>query len=365
MKPLHWSALLLILPLLHACAVMPETSLLPGMTYCEGPEALTGKLTFLLSRNVTLETNSPTSASVYEFDLSDKKLRKVADAPQGLFIASAKCGAFCVVFRPGNWYRGDDTNVFIYVDAMQRGQTLTLDSPPKQTFILEGHVFFVVEHANGTSLLDYDIARDQTRQVLLPDASKWQYQHFDQIHAPRERTNTLHFYYKGYGNRLADGKEYRHGFYSLNVLSGDIHWFAELLDDQDDESYTYRASDGRYVYFEGADAPFRGFKLVSSPWDFRQTRQQDPNGDRVKVLKVFSRLSAIGGNAYILSQISPDGRHALVRLQEPSVPKSPTQPGWMNTYFLIDVSNGANRVLLKEEVEHGTSGSMSVVRWVR
>ncbi len=364
MKPFQ-SVRLLILPLLFADALQAGTSLLPGVTYYEGREALAGKLTFLLSHDGTLETNSAASASVYEFDLSEKKLRKVTDAPKGLLFPSDRGDFFCVVFRPGNWFHSDDTNVFIYSDAMQQSRTLTLDSPPKETRVLAGHAFLVVERTNGTALLDYDIARDQKRQVEFPDVSKWQYQHYDRIHAPRGLTNILHFYYKGYGNRLGDGKDYRDGYYSLDVATGDIRWFAELLDDKDDERHTYQALDGRYVFFEGPDAPFRGFKLVSSPWDFRETKNQDPKGGKVKVLKAFSKLTAWGANAYMLSQISPDGRYVLVRLQEPSVPKSPTQAGWMNTYFLLNASNGETRVLLKEEVEHATSGSMSAVRWIR
>ncbi len=363
MKPFQSVGFLVLIVL--ADALQAETSLLPGVTYYEGQEALAGKLTFLLSQNATLESNSAASASVYEFDLSEKKLRKVTDAPKGLFISPDRGDLFCVIFRPGNWFQNGDTNVFIYSDATRQSRTLTLDSPPKETRLLAGHAFFVVERADGTALIDYNIAHDQKRQVEFPDASKWQYQHYDRIHVPRGLTNILHFYYKGYGNRLGGGKDYRDGYYSLDLTTGEIRWIAELLDDKDDEAHTYQASDDRYVFFEGPDAPFRGFKLMSSPWDFRTTKSQDPKGEKVKVLKAFSRLSAFGGNAYMVSQMSPDGRYVLVRLQEPSVPKSATQPGWMNTYFLVNASNGESRVLLKEEVEHTTSGSMSAVRWVQ
>jgi hypothetical protein len=357
--------LLLILPLLLADALQAESSILPGVTYYEGREALIGKLAFLLSHGATPKANSATSASIYEFDLSLKKLRKVTDAPKGLFIPSDRGDAFCVIFRPGNWYHSDDTNVFIWSDATRQSRALTLDGPPKETCVLAGHAFFVVERANGASILDFDIAQGQKRVVEFPGASKWQYQRYDRIHVPRGQTNILHFYYKGYGNRLGDGEDHRDGYYSLDVATGDIGWFAGLLDDKDDEGHTYQASDGRYIFFEGPDAPFRGFKLVSSPWDFRRTKNQDPDGVKVKILKAFSRFSAGGGNAYMVSQMSPDRRYLLVRLQEPSVPKSETQPGWMNTYLLLNTSDGETRVLLKEEVERATSGSISAVHWIR
>lgn len=362
-----WQSVTLLLIFLRARAdgVQAQTSILPGVTYYAGREALTGKLAFLVSHDATLETNSAASASVYEFDLSESKLRKVTDAPKGLFIPSNESGVFGVVFRPGNWYHSDDTNVFVYSEALRQSRTLTLDSPVKEMRVLAGHAFIVVERTSGTGLLDYDIARDEKRQIEFPDASRWQYQHYDKIHVPKGLTNVLHFYYQGFGNRLGAGKDYRDGYYSLDVATGDTRWFAELLDDKDDEMYNFRTADGRYVFFEGPDTPVRGFKLVSSPWDFLETENQDPKGEKVKVLKAFSKLSVRLGNAYMLSQVSPDGHYVLVRLQEPPVPKSPTQPGWMNTYFLLDASNGKTRVLLKEKVEQTTKGSMSAVRWIR
>jgi hypothetical protein len=369
MKPSQAVRLLLVFPLLVADVTQAAINLLPGVTYYEGREALTGKLTFLLSRDVTLGTNSSTSASVYEFELSEQKLRKVADAPQGLFVPSNGGDSFCVIYGDNHGLLNNTASAFVYSDSMRKSGMISLESEPQQIVTVGGHVFFTLETVDtanntlATKLLDYDIAHVQRRQVEFADASKWQYQHYDRIHVPRGLTNILHFYYKGYGNRLGGGKDYRDGYYSLDLTTGEMRWIAELLDDKDDEAHTYQASDGRYVFFEGPDAPFRGFKLMSSPWDFLATKSQDPKGEKVKVLKAFSRLSAFGGNAYMVSQMSPDGRYVLVRLQEPSVPKSAAQPGWMNTYFLVNASNGESRVLLKEEVEHTASGSMSAVRW--
>src|SRR4051794_35614485 len=121
MKPFKSVGLLM----LFTHALQAETSLLPGVTYYQGREALAGKLTFLLTHGDTLDTNSAAAASVYEFDLTAKKLRKLTDAPKGLFIPSDRGDISCVVFRPGNWYHSDDTNLFIYSDALQQSRTLT------------------------------------------------------------------------------------------------------------------------------------------------------------------------------------------------------------------------------------------------
>jgi hypothetical protein len=338
-------------------------SVLPGVTYYEGSEQLNGRFAFLVRHDAVIETNFATAASIYTFDLSQKKLREVTGAPKGSFV-SADCGdMFCVVFRPGNWFRSADTNVFIYSDNLRQPRTVSLERPVKQLLAAGGHVFLEVESTNGSRLIDYELSHDQKHQVQFADASRWQYERYDRIHMPPGMTNILHFYYNGFGRRLADGKDYRDGYYSLDVPSGEIRWFAELLADKDDSAYTYKAANGHYIFFEGPDAPVRGVRLVSSPWDFRETKRRDPKGQSVKVLKTFPRLW--GGNAYILSQTSPDGRYLLVRLQEPRVPKAEHQPGWRNTYFLVNALSGETRNLLKDEVEQKTSGSMSAVRWTQ
>jgi hypothetical protein len=73
MKPFKSVGLLMLL-LLFTYAVQAEPSLLPGVTYYQGREALAGKLTFLLTHDANLDTNSAAAASVYEFSWSAKNL---------------------------------------------------------------------------------------------------------------------------------------------------------------------------------------------------------------------------------------------------------------------------------------------------
>jgi hypothetical protein len=70
--------------------------------------------------------------------------------------------------------------------------------------------------------------------------------------------------------------------------------------------------------------------------------------------ETFSRMSALGGGIHLLSQMPPDGRYALVKLQEPTSRESGMLPGFVNTYYLVEAWNGKTQVLLKDEVERKT-----------
>jgi hypothetical protein len=262
-------------------------------------------------------------------------------------------------------------------------RTLNLDGEPQLVAIAGDHVLFELKgydfaspgyyQTKGgtegeTKLIDFDIRTNQTRPLELSEASRWQYCHYDRIHVPRGQTNVFHFYYGVSGKRLGSGRDYRNGYYSLDIRSGDTRWLAELLDDEDDDRYTFKASDGRYIFFEGPDgsgSPIIGFKLLSSPWNDRETRHHHAKDPEVKVLKAFSKLASFAGGYYLLNTISPDGRFALVRFQEATVPKTMEQPGWARTYYAVDLTNGKVRMLFKDDVEHVTYGSMSGIWWVK
>ena len=62
--------------------------MLPGLVREGTKENLPGKLVFLFSTQTSGVGTNEMSAGIYEFDLQDKKLRKVTAAPEGLFITS-------------------------------------------------------------------------------------------------------------------------------------------------------------------------------------------------------------------------------------------------------------------------------------
>ena len=305
MRSLPSIAFLLLLLSLSSCAIQQPSKLLPGVTYYDGPEKLTGRLTFLLEHDIRSE-NPNNSAAIYEFDLAEKQLRKVTESPKGLFIPPERGDLFCVVYGPFDPYGRCSTNAFIYSQSTRQGRTVSLESAPKMTIVVGDHVFFKLEKAHGESLVDYDFALDQKLPADFSDA-RWQ-----------------------------------------------KRW---------DAQFDYQAFNGSYIFFEGSGAPAEGFSLVCSPWSCFETQLTHPKDKKVQVLKRFSPLRTIGGGCYLLDHMSPDGRYALVRLEEPSVPKTMGQSGWARTYYAVDVSTGETRLLLKENVEHTTFGSMSGVWW--
>jgi|ERR1051325_1679784 hypothetical protein len=379
--PWLYSLLLRLAPVLLATTLHAATNLLPGLTYYQAKEPLTGSLVFLLQHEAAGKTYSDKAASIYKFDLVQGKLRKVTDAPGGLFLASGQGDSYCVIHGRGDWGGGQATNVFVHSESLRSSRTLDLEVPPRQTVVIPGHIFFQFEGSGELStpdlyaakdkrtsleskIVDYDISKDKQHPIELPGSSTWQYQQYDRIHSPRKETNTLHFYYKAFGKRLDDGTDHRAGFYDLNVSNGKIQWFADLIDDQDNEGYSpWKACDGRFIFFEGDSAPITGYRLVSSPWNVLQTRTRDPKGDRVKELKVFPRVFVLG--AYLFSDIAPDGCHALVRLEQPTSSEFGALPGKVIKYYLVDALNGNTRILLEDEVDRKRAGHMSVVRWVR
>lgn len=358
--PRSVAAILLALPLL-GCATPHSQQLLPGLTYYGGPEKLGGKLVFLLQHDYTLETNSNAAASIYEFALGKPELRKVTDAPAGLFLASEDGTLLCSV---------SDSNVFVYSVAAQTGRTVTLEAPPADTSLADGHALFVLEETDIvrdtviSRLIDFDVGSGQVQRVELPGASRWQYEKYEGVLWPPGQTQEVHFSYKGYGKRLKEGRDYREGRYALNLSTGSISGPVQAVPGEYDKRFTFKAANGHYIFFEGSGAPAEGFKLVSSPQSDFDTHLKDPQGKQVTVLHNFSKLPALSHGMYLLAQMSPDGRFALVRLQEPVSRKSGMLPGYVNTYYLVDALSGETRVLLKDEMERKTISSMSPVHWV-
>lgn len=306
MKLLRIVGFLFPMLLLTSCATTQPITLLPGIVYYDGPEKLTGKLTFLLKHD---DSKKEKPAAIYEFNLVTKKLKKVADAPGSYhFIPPDRGDLFCVVYGPfepsGRW----STNAFIHSDSLGRERTIQLEEKPYLTGVSGSHVFF--QFGNGTSgyeLLEYDAARDELHPAETSDA-RWK--------------------------KLQDA------------------------------GFTFRAFDGRYIFFEGSGAPSEGFTLVSSPLDHFWTEQNDPKGKNVRVLHRFSVLRAFVGSGYYLNHLSPDGRYAVVAMEEPTAKKTESYDAWAHTYYAVDVISGKVRLLLKENVEHVSECSMTGVWWV-
>jgi hypothetical protein len=370
---------LLVLPALMLAGALhaaSATNLLPGITFYNGPEKLTGKLVFLLQHNkpkgeFDVPVNSLTAASIYEFDLSQKKLQKVTDSPFGHFVSTDDGNTICVMCWLGEWRQNNNTNAFIYSKFLGLSRFLKLEAQPQDsTVILNDHVFFVLEGYDFINagyylttnhvlleekLIDYDIAKDQTRLIEFQDASQWQYQTYSMIYAPSGKSNILNFQYAGHGERLKDGKDYPQDFYSLDVQSGKILGTAGSLGYEDNDRFEFKSLDGNYVGFEGNDAPIEGFTLISAPVSWNDVETKPKISDKkIKVLHKFSKLNAIinGGRIeYQLCQMSPDHHYALVRKGEAC------------TYYVVDVLTGKTRRLF--QADNSTSPLIWGFHWVR
>jgi hypothetical protein len=360
MKRIRSLYLLVSLAGLLSTELCGGTELLPGLTYYANKENLNGKLVFQFS-NVTSGTGTNERwVGICEFDLRQKKLRKLTPAPSGLFISSDDGKVFCVLYGLDPVSHCVGTNAFVYADQSQQSRTVHLGAPPRDTVIVDRHVFFQVETNKDTRILDFDFDRGTRQLIELPKASQWEYRDFKNLHAARDTENALHFEYRAFGRRLGDGRDYQVGYYSLDLYTGTISWLTNL----DNERFSYQYSDGSYVWFDGRDGPIHGYRLVSSPIDNTWSRIEDPKGKKLKVVKVFSRLAMLTGGTYWLDQMSPCRRYALVRLSEAITQTKSGGEGWVNTYYAVDVSTGETKVLLKDEVRRKTIGFVSHVRWV-
>src|SRR5437868_5344394 len=106
---------MLWLSLAFQCRATASTNLLPGLAYrYDSPQKLNGKLAFLLDRRHDGMTNSDTAGSIYEFDLAQKTLRKLCDAPGGQLYSSPDGNTFCVIYHKGVYFQDRVTNAFVY-----------------------------------------------------------------------------------------------------------------------------------------------------------------------------------------------------------------------------------------------------------
>jgi hypothetical protein len=327
-----------------------ETQLLPGLKYYGTREKLSGKLVFNLTDRNYQFRNKEHQSTIYEFDLQHERLRKLTRAPGGIFIASMDGKVFCILVE-GRWI---GTNAFLYSSTTQKVGTVDLDSVSRQTVIVGNHAFFKLDYSGKESILEYDLSLDKKRMIELTNASTWQYQKYTNLHAPADTTNTLHFEYRPAGTRTGSGRNYPMGFYSLDVETGNIRWFAE----RDGEPFTFKSVDGKYIFFEGPDNPVKGYRLVSSAWSHETAEERKANSGDVKSLHSFGKLVALTGGAYWLQQMSPCRRYALVRLS------STGGTGATSSYFIVNVSTGDTRMLLRDTVGPEGAGFMSEVSWV-
>lgn len=313
-----------------------STVLLPGLNCYGGPEELRGKLVFLTA-NARL-TASKTSASIFQYDLRRKALRKITDSPPGYLIPS-RTGEFLCVLPPDN-ASPDARRPFLYADSLKQSRTVQLERPPDQTVLIAHHAFFLID--GERYLADFDFDTQKTTFVGDHDPSAWGRGYVSQLSQNLDALGTvgvLHFkYYHREG--LTEGPRYESGFYDLDINSGKITWSPQQVD----PSLYFRANNGQYVYFKGTGSPLHGFTLAMSPWDGdKLALRHDPQGKVTRLLHDFPR-PLISRGCYTLDCMSPEGTYALVSYRA---------LGRGRTFYVVNVKTGKTDLLIKDR---GTLG---------
>ncbi len=291
-------------------ALAGTTNLLPGVTFHDGPEELPGNLVFLIGRETGRLGQGTNPAAIYQFNVQKRELRKVCDAPGGWFVPSRDGRSLFSVYYSTNYAAASPVhNVFLYSDEPKLSRTLTLPAAPSPTLLTGGHAYFGIHSYEADRSVDYVIDYDP-----VIDAK-----------------------------RVVSTQE--------SPLNG-----PEAL------GVNFRSADGRFVFFQGRDAPIHGTRLVSSPRTVFETRNDDAERKDVSVLKEFPPVK---GGQYTLWQMSPCRRYALVRLSTPSRSLfASSRGGYQNNYFLVVLSTGKTRTLLEDQTVEKAKGSMSEVWWV-
>lgn len=356
-----------------SAACLGATNLMPGLIYYEGPEKLTGKLAFLHTPKAELfirlggpplERMPPVpTVSICVFDLATKQLGRLAECPSGHLFVDNQGETFCVV-QPGRMAAGVyETTAFVYSASTRRQRMLSFKGDYNFAVVAKGHVFLELQKCDekegrgNREIVHYEAATEQVRKVELPDASRWEYQDYTGIHLPHGQGGELHFTYRAFGERLANGVDYQSGAYAYDMHTRAIRPLAE---DRDDPAHYLRAFDGCYVFFDRPDPRVRVFKLVSSSVDQFELALRGRDKAKIRVLHTFPKVGPLQPAAYVLDGLSPCLRYALVRFIE----DRPFEVRQRNTYYLVDLSNGNTRVLLKDEVSFKTEGQVSWLRWV-
>lgn len=275
-----------------------STNLLPGLRFEDPLVKLQGSLVFLY--------HTSTNAAIYEFNLEKKSLRMITDSPGGSFWAAKDGRTFCVLYGGSTGSEVFGTNAFIYSDRLHLVRRYTFEKSPGHVTFANNHVFFYFDFDHWAA--DYDIASGTLKPALVP------------------------------GEKTVQG-----GVSNLTVAAS-----------TDFGHQGFKASDGRWIFFEGREAPLAGTKLVSSLLDQFYTSLDDPKGTNVHVLKRFSRPLDGWHN---LDGMSPDGYYAFIR-QCFTIGYS-----WGNTYYVVNATNGKTHVLLEDKVAKIDGHSVSYMYW--
>jgi hypothetical protein len=325
-----------------------KTELLPGLVFYGSADDLAGRLAFLATPKELKQTEPPVSASIYEFDLPSKTLRRITDSPAGMLVASETGDLFCVVAPEATAGR---QGCFLYSRLLKRSLTIVLEGPPLRTVLIAQHAFFLITDRHY--VVDFNFETQNKTFIGWHKDSAWGRGYVDGISQNTAATggpDTLHFAYWQPSAGMG-GPVHESGFYDLDLRSGTIR--PSIEDYSLDVSFP--ACNGQFVYFKGRDSPVRGSVLAISPWEDDQSAlREDPHGERTKVLHKFAGWSLTRWGCS-LDRMSPDRKYALVTRPE-------LRGG--RTFYAVNVATGKTQVLLKDKGSANDPYRMNPLWWL-
>lgn len=351
--------------------------LLPGFTFYQGKEELTGKLLFVAGRSLLRSANDSDAGIICTIDLKSGEFEKLADCPSvENFVSSANGDACAVLSLEKPLKRGEmmsapleylPTTAFLHCPELRQSKSLRLATRPKDVAFVGRHFFFQVDVFDGEPsfgtvpsaerILHYDFDKDVEKYLELPNASRWERERFQSMSVEPSDSNALYFHYGHSGDRVREGRDYPSGsIYMYDVQNETAK--AATVRYSDSEAYAFKCFDGQFVWFSGYDTPIIGYKLYKSKWKEERIQMLlDPKEANKKLLTKFSRF---GGKVNKLLGISPCGHFAFIQCTTQRFGKPSA-----NTYHIVDVTSGDSRILLRDEVQLRTDSSISSVWWVK
>jgi len=340
-----------------------KVSLLPGLAYSDGKEKLEGRLLFLASAEAGPTTNGVRPCFLYELDLSDGRLRRVAQAPACRYfedVIVCADGKACAATFPERvevgvgYQKSRPQLVWMYCETPPLNQVLSLDDAPLRRVALGHHVFFQL----AGRIADCDLERGTSRLLQLPGVSKWDRQGYE-LYAQQRKTNEFCFEYHHGGARTAEGTDYDSGTYVYELQTGRYRSTARPEPSPTEGS---RACDGSLVSLTGIDHPYSGHELMRYPL---------PGGERPagkgttgKAAIMLKRFRSSASNDIKSIKMSPCRRYVLICEEAQLHPWVPGGYDTLRTYHAVNVLTGHAWVLLKDDVERKTGGFMSEMNWL-
>ena len=350
---------LMILPLCLFCSAAPNslaalTNVLPGVEFHPVAWDEPGRFLFVHTEQqppyLQITTNM---ATLYELALKSGRLVALGRAPIGDFVASADGEGRCVIFDGG---ANRSKQAFLSWHG-RRPTVVELGASPKETVLAWNRVFFCLDTTNGSRILEFTAGVPLWRPVAAPGTGAWQYEDYEDLALDAQRSGALCFRYKAYGRSLVPSTAPKSGWYRYDPATTAISPIDEAAARAGSR---FRTAEGLCV-FSTEDAGMKAPRtLAIGTYDDELAEDGEP---RSPAFKILTKLPSGRGVENSIVHLSPSRRFALVCSARGVRQGKAGLPGWVNTYYAVDLSNGRMTLVLRDSVVTRVGGFMSRVSW--